>query len=313
MILIVDCSNVAYSTYHALHSKLQGTPGDEITLYGLLRTIIMGMESYPIHAVFLCFDHPGQCDWRKQVYPEYKANRAHPDPKKQALREKVQGGLGLLRQLSTAMPWYTAELAGEEADDVIGGLCQQYCGCAKTIISGDDDILQLVDQATQVYQPTKKTVIDEAAWAKMVTVRVKDGENLLIPRERYLAYRMLVGDTSDNIKGIKGVGKVTAAKMLAIASLQEIMEKPATVAHRAGIKTWKSVGSKLQTQESADILHRNQRLMDLRARAVSILSRLYVQRGQYDRGYVQKAFEMLKYQSLMNKISLFDSFNSYAK
>jgi len=89
-----------------------------------------------------------------------------------------------------------------EADDVIAFLCKHLTG-RKTIVSTDNDMVQLIDEHTQLYSPIKKVIIDVHNCEQHLPVHVS----------KYLLYKSILGDASDNIKGLPGYGKVKAKRL----------------------------------------------------------------------------------------------------
>lgn len=307
MILLVDAFNIAYSGYYALKQSLKSTSDDVVTLYGCIRGIQTILERQPMLThVFLCFDD-GRPQRRLRIYPEYKANRK-PDPGKEVLKLAVVEGIRRFRQLASFLPVYTVSIPDTESDDIIAGLCVHYPQVAKLIMSGDKDLLQMVDPMTAVYSPVKHVTVDLQNWLNLVYVKDADKEQISIAYDRYLHFRVLTGDPSDNIKGVYGVGDLTAARMLKIAPLVDILTTPATIARQAGVKSWNSIGVKLKKYESLDIIERNLELMDLRRYAPEIARACdaHIQTHSYNRQVVIETLHSVQFKSVLDKIQVFD-------
>lgn len=157
--------------------------------------------------VFVCFDG-GKSKFRTDLYPEYKAQRKKLDcmmtQQEKEDKERFFEQMELLNDyILPSMGIKTMKLKNYEADDLIYAL-SMFTDETKVIISTDKDMLQLVDKNTMVYSPFKEKLYTLDNFEKLVG----------IPKEFYLDYRIMVGDSSDNIKGIKGIGDKTARKLI---------------------------------------------------------------------------------------------------
>ena len=140
---------------------------------------------------------------RRAIYPEYKANR-HPAP------PDFYQQIPILRQLLEALGWPFYEVDDYEADDIIGTLSKQAnrAGIHTVIASSDLDMLQLIDDDTEVYALKKGLSsidrFDVKAFQAKYGIRV----------DQFLDLKSLKGDSSDNIPGVPGVGEKTAVTLL---------------------------------------------------------------------------------------------------
>mgnify|MGYP000938345826 FL=1 len=140
---------------------------------------------------------------RRAIYPEYKANR-HPAP------PDFYQQIPILRQLLEALGWPFYEVDDYEADDIIGTLSKQanQAGIHTVIASSDLDMLQLIDDDTEVYALKKGLSsidrFDVKAFQAKYGIRV----------DQFLDLKSLKGDSSDNIPGVPGVGEKTAVALL---------------------------------------------------------------------------------------------------
>ena len=140
---------------------------------------------------------------RRAIYPEYKANR-HPAP------PDFYQQIPILRQLLEALGWPFYEVDDYEADDIIGTLSKQAnrAGIHTVIASSDLDMLQLIDDDTEVYALKKGLSsidrFDVKAFQAKYGIRV----------DQFLDLKSLKGDSSDNIPGVPGVGEKTAVALL---------------------------------------------------------------------------------------------------
>ena len=197
-LLLVDGSSYLYRAFHALPplSNSKGEPTGAVL--GVINMLNKLMKEESPDRVAVVFDAPGRT-FRDELFDQYKAHRTPmPDDLRSQLPpllEAVAGlGLPLLR------------VAGVEADDVIGTLAVQgaAAGFDVLISTGDKDMAQLVDPRISLVNTMTNTRLDRAG------VKAKFD---VFP-EQIVDYLALVGDSSDNIPGITGVGPKTAAKWL---------------------------------------------------------------------------------------------------
>ncbi|MDR2965358.1 MAG: DNA polymerase I [Treponema sp.] len=167
--------------------------------------------------------------FRHKMYPEYKANRQKtPDD----LHEQVP----LVEEFLTALGVKCIKIDGFEADDIIATLAEK-CRAENRqcyILSSDKDLLQLVGNGIYEFHSSKSAKAD-AAWEIIGTEEVR-AEWSVAP-DRVLDLLSLIGDTSDNIPGVKGIGEKTAVKLMArYGSLDEIYKNIAAIEGSVGKK-----------------------------------------------------------------------------
>lgn len=201
-IVLIDAYSLLYRAFYAIQylNTSDGRPTN--ALYGFTNLLFNIIDKVQPDAIVVAFDAPGKT-FRHTHYAEYKAKRKEtPDELKQQLifsRDLIQ---------SLGIPFQ--EQVGYEADDVIGtlSLLAEKHGYQTTIVTGDLDALQLVDANVSVMS-TRKGVSDVILYTPE-TVKERFGfEPELVPD-----YKALVGDTSDNIPGVPGVGEKTATKII---------------------------------------------------------------------------------------------------
>jgi DNA polymerase-1 len=201
-LVLVDGHSLAYRAFHAL-------PEDMRTSRGELTNAVFGFSSMllnvlrdegPTH-VAVTFDKGAS--FRDEIYPEYKAHR-------EKMPDEMACQMDRIRQVVEAMGIPIYEQEGYEADDLLGTLATQAeeKGVDTLIVTGDADLLQLVDAHTRVLTSRRRfsdtVVYDEQG------VREKYG----LDPEQLVEYKALVGDKSDNIPGVSGVGEKTATSLL---------------------------------------------------------------------------------------------------
>lgn len=198
-LFIIDGNSIANRAFYALPflSNHLGQPSGAI--FGFANILIkLITQTKPTHIV-VAFDHARKT-FRNDLYAEYKMQRKPSPP------ELIEQ-LPVIKQMLQTMKVNIYESAGIEADDIIGSICKQYKG-EKFILSGDRDLLQLIDDSTFVWL-TKKGVSEVD---KVDRIRLKEMFN--ITPEQIIDLKALMGDKSDNIPGVKGVGEKTAIGLL---------------------------------------------------------------------------------------------------
>ena len=213
-LILIDGHALAYRAYHALPDELKTSKGELINaVYGFTSMLLKVLEDENPTHIAVTFDKGPT--FRHEVYEEYKAHRAKmPDE----LRTQMDRVRRVVETLD--IPIYEEE--GYEADDLLGTLSQQAEAeeVNTLIVTGDMDLLQLVDEHTRVLTSRWRfsdTVIYDVEG-------VKERYDGLCP-DRLVEYKALMGDKSDNIPGVYGVGEKTATKLLKkYESLEEIYD-----------------------------------------------------------------------------------------
>ena len=172
--------------------------------FGFTRFLLDIREQFAPDYLAVVFDAGDS--FRAQEYPEYKATR-------EKMPDDLRESLGRIRQIVEAFNDPVVELEGYEADDVIGTLARQAAeqGLEAVIVSGDKDFYQLVQPHIHLMNPGRGGASGVAAdW---VTEQNAD-EKFGIPPSQVADYLALVGDSSDNVPGARGVGPKTAVQLL---------------------------------------------------------------------------------------------------
>ena len=198
-LLIIDGNSIANRAYYALPflSNHEGKPTGAV--FGFANILIKVLnETKPSHVV-VAFDHARKT-FRNEIYSEYKMQRK-PSPDELIVQFPV------IKQMLNIMDIEVIEKAGIEADDIIGSVCKKFNG-EKFILSGDKDLLQLIDENTCVWL-TKKGVSEVD---RVDIERLKELFNL--SPSQIIDLKALMGDKSDNIPGVSGVGDKTALSLL---------------------------------------------------------------------------------------------------
>jgi DNA polymerase-1 len=201
-VYLIDANALIYRIYHAM-PKLTDPQGRPIqAVYGLANTLLKILKEEKPDYIFALYDRP-EPTLRHQVFKEYKATRP---PTTDDLKLQIS----LSKKIFSAFNIPVIEKIGYEADDLIATLKEKFINLADEIIilTGDLDTLQLVDKKTKILTMqkgiTKTMIYDEN--------KVKEKYGLL--PSQLSDYKALVGDSSDNITGLHGVGPKTASQLL---------------------------------------------------------------------------------------------------
>ena len=197
-IVLVDGSSYLYRAFHALPPLTNSSGQATGAVKGVISMIRRLHKDYPDSPLAVVFDARGKT-FRDDMFPQYKAQRP---PMPDELREQVEPIHAIVRAMG--LPLLCVE--GVEADDVIGTLARQAAARGRPVIisTGDKDMAQLVDEHITLVNTMTDTVLDVAG------VEQKFG----IPPQLVIDLLALMGDKSDNIPGVPGVGEKTALGLL---------------------------------------------------------------------------------------------------
>src|SRR3989344_2401922 len=236
LLVLLDTHAILHRAFHAMPDFAAKNGDPTGALYGLSVLLLKLIKDLKPDYIAACYDLPGPT-FRKEVYIEYKAGRAKAD---EALIEQIKRS----RDIFAAFHIPIFERPGFEADDLIGTIAEMAKkeGDVDVIIaSGDMDTMQLVD-GTRVRVYTLKKGINDTILYDEDGVRERYGFDPKLLAD----FKGLRGDPSDNIPGIKGVGEVTAQKLLAgIGSIENIY---ATL-DKKGAAPFEKIGAKGKTLE----------------------------------------------------------------
>lgn len=208
MVLCIDGNNIAHRVFHTRSGTLStkdGTPSGVIL--GVMNSIRGYIENFPeTEQVIVCWDG-GRSQWRKDLYPDYKAQRDYgaQDEEKRKAYEGLWMQMEELHKFLPDMGVDSIKIQHQEADDIIASIARDDKSDKHVmIISSDKDMLQLVNDNVSMYSP----------YRDKITTPLNFFDETGVEMEAYVGYRALVGDSSDNIKGIPGIGEKTAKGLM---------------------------------------------------------------------------------------------------
>ena len=272
-VLLIDGLN----TFIRVFSAIPTTNEDGVHIGGIvgfLRSIGYTINMVRPTRTIIVFDGKGGSNRRRKIFPQYKMgrkmsyrlNRANNYLTREEEKKMMVFQLNRIVQYLECLPLTIINMDNIEADDVIGYCAKHIFKDSKsTIMSTDKDFLQLVDENIKVYSPTKKKMYDEE---KVV-------EEYGISSHNFLLYRMLDGDVSDSIPGVKGVGLKSLIKHFPFLetshkhTIEDILKSAST--QKATYKLCEDISN------SQDKLLLNKKLMDLDDVNISGSSKLKIQ------------------------------------
>ncbi len=220
-ILLIDAHSLIHRSFHALPplTAPDGLPTG--ALYGVANTLLKVLKEKKPDYVVAAFDRP-EPTFRKEQFEAYKAHRPKaPDELISQIKES--------RELFKKLGIFISEIPGYEGDDIIGTFSEKFSkesGVFITILTGDLDTLQLVKDGKIEVETFKKGINDIAIYDE-AGVQARFG----VPPEHIIDYKGLVGDQSDNIPGIPGVGPKTAIQFISEYGTIENIYKEVTEKH----------------------------------------------------------------------------------
>ncbi len=198
-LFLIDGTALIYRAYFAfIRNPLFNSKGQNTSaIYGVINSFLKIIEEYQPHYVMVSFDRKEKT-FRHEMDENYKANRP---PMPDDLVEQIEP----VKQFFKLINIPEISLAGYEADDVIGTFAEHFKDQADVyIVSGDKDFAQIVQPHVYLLDPFKNKLMDEEA------VKEKYG----IEASQFINYLAIVGDSADNIPGVKGLGPKAAEKLL---------------------------------------------------------------------------------------------------
>ena len=282
-LLLLDGHSLAYRAFFALpvenFSTTTGQPTNAV--YGFTSMLINVLrDEQPTH-IAVAFD-VSRATFRSEEYAEYKANRTTSP-------SEFKGQVSLIKEVLAALRVTTVELEGFEADDVIATLTTQaYAAGYETLIcSGDRDAMQLVSDRVTLLYPRKG--VSDLARMTPEAVQEKYG---VVPGE-YPDIAALVGESSDNLPGVPGVGPKTAAKWInQFGGLDEVVNRVDEIKGKAG--------ESLRTH-LADVI-RNRRINALVCDLTLPVEPTDLVMQPWDREEVHKIFDGLEFRVLRDRL-----------
>lgn len=282
-VMLVDGYGLIFRAYHALPPSMVTTAGEQTNaVYGFASMLLDTLNARKPDYAIVAMD-AGRT-FRHDVYADYKANR---DETPQDLKQQV----GRVIQFVHTLGIPTLEREGYEADDVIGSLSRSCIGAGHDtiIVTGDSDLLQLVEDHAMAVLPGARR-FGEFREYDVAGVRDRYGfAPDLIPD-----YKALVGDTSDNIPGVPGIGDKTAKKLI-----DTFGDLGAIIANQDGVtptRARNALGENIEQARTSKELATIVRDLDFD------LDMETARTGMYDLEEMTQLFRELEFRSLLSRL-----------
>jgi len=241
--LLIDGNNIAMRNHFKLPYLKTSGGLHTGAVHGFLSTLLVVNRHVRPDKIIIAWDG-GRSRWRTELYPDYKANRVTTPDSRQLFAEQA----GILRTLCQHLNVTTLYHPGVEADDLLAGYAMEAQKSEQCVIySSDQDYLQLCNEHIKVLSPTGDRFISPQAF-----LGCEGWEHILA--------KCLAGDSSDNISGLKGIGKKTALDMVRKIGAKSFVDlgTQAAMAHYSnGGKRW----AHITPQDITEIVLRNYRMM----------------------------------------------------
>ena len=200
MLTLIDGNSLVFRAYYGVHGNLTRSDGLPIgAVYGFFNMILPTLANAKENDSFVCVFDASRISFRQDIYPQYKANRRETPADLLQQSELIRIGVHEMGIPVLCIP-------GVEADDVIATLATQNCNKTNTtrIITGDKDLMQLVSNCVFLYDGMKDKEIHENEVVEKFNVKPN----------QVIDVQSLMGDSTDNVPGVPGIGPKKAAELI---------------------------------------------------------------------------------------------------
>ncbi|KGX93390.1 DNA polymerase I [Pontibacillus halophilus JSM 076056 = DSM 19796] len=282
-LVLLDGNSIAYRAFFALPLLSNDKGIHTNAVYGFTTMLLKILEDEQPSHLLVAFD-AGKTTFRHKTYEEYKGGR-------EKTPSELSEQFPVIRELLDHFGIRHYELPQYEADDIIGTLARQaeQEGFDVKVISGDRDLLQLVSERVSVAM-TKKGITNIETYTPSFME-----EKVGVRTDQFIDLKALMGDSSDNIPGVPGVGEKTAVKLLTqFGNLDSIYDNLDQV-------SGKKLKEKLETNKEEAYM--SQQLVTIEVAAPIEVGLADVNYDGYDTTEVSRYFKELGFQSLMGRIT----------
>lgn len=276
---LIDASAFAYRAFFAIPrlSNSKGIPTNAV--YGFARMLLKLLRDHDPTHIAVIFDAPGKT-FRDDMYADYKATR-------QATPDDLVSQIPLMHELVEAFNLTLIVQPGVEADDVMGTLARQAAerGIEAVLVTGDKDMLQLISDRVKVFDPGKG---DQGVWLTEADVRERFG----VGPEHVIDALGLIGDTSDNVPGVRGIGPKTAKTLL---------EKYKTLDNLYAHLDELSGKQRERLEENRDLAFLSRKLATIDTAVALPVTVDDCKRREFDRARMVEVFKKLEFHTLIEE------------
>lgn len=292
--VLVDGNAIGYACH--MGTKLTVGARQVQAIFGLARTMRIAVASYPGSRIIVLWD--GKATWRELIYPAYKGNRADT-PDKLAMRAAYKAQHEDMEQVLRHLGIEQVRSPLCEADDLAGAFTNALVaqGRSVSLVTSDTDWMQLVQPGVTWFDPIRDRRVSEANFVKETDL--KNGR-------QFLEFKALKGDSSDNIRGVGGIGEGNALKLLtAFGSVDNFVKLATNNEHMNAPKAWMRLTLPHDNPEATyPLFERNMTLMDLSRKGIPGVDQKVVTKGKFDPAAFKTLCEDLNFRSIFTDIDL---------
>lgn len=282
-LLAVDGNSILNRAFYGIRPLTTKDGFHTNALYGMVTMIMRQAEALSPDYCAVAFDLKAPT-FRHGMYDAYKAGR-RPMPEELAMQMPVA------KELLRALGYHVLELEGYEADDLLGtvaSLCDE-ADCEAYLLTGDRDALQLISENVHVLLATNQETVDMSSEAFLAKYGVSSGQ--------FVDVKALMGDSSDNIPGVPGIGEKTALRLIAeYGSLDGVYDALPTAKHTPSLR------AKLESGRESAYLSRE--LAAICRNAPIGLTLADLQNGGMDRAELRRLFLRLEFSAFLKRFDL---------
>jgi DNA polymerase-1 len=284
-LFLIDGSALAYRSYFAfIRNPLINSKGENTSaVFGFTNSLLKILREEKPDYMAVVFDTKAPT-FRHEIFKEYKSTRAK-------MPAEMSEQLPRVREVTESMSLPILEVEGFEADDLMGTLAKRakQRGMEVILVTGDKDFLQLVDEDVKVLNPRRAG--EEPELLDRTGVEGKLG----VPPEKVTELLALMGDTSDNVPGVPGVGEKTALELIKEFATLERVLKNADKVKRKNVRKG--------LQEHADLARLSKRLVTIDTKVPFELDLSDLKREDFDLPRLKELFKELEFTKLLQEIS----------
>lgn len=288
-LMLIDGNSILNRAFYGLQgSNLLATADGLYTnaVYGFVNIMYKYLEEEQPDFLCVAFDLKAPT-FRHKEFEGYKANR-------KGMPRELAVQLPLIREVLDAMNIKRLEYEGFEADDIIGSvsLCAENSNMEVVIVTGDKDSFQLISKTTRVKMPVTKAGRTETEDYTLEKMNDRYG---ITPLE-FIDVKGLMGDTSDNIPGVPGIGEKTALDLIKrFSSLENLYEK---------IEEIDKKGVKEKLEANKELAFLSKRLATINREMPEMCTMEELKRGEFDNEKLFELFKRLEFKSFIDKFKL---------
>jgi DNA polymerase-1 len=284
-LFLIDGSALAYRSYFAfIRNPLINSKGENTSaVFGFTNSLLKILKEHNPDFIAVVFDTKAPT-FRHEIFKDYKSTRAKMPP-------EMAEQLPRVRQVTEAMSLPILEVDGFEADDLMGTLARRAEdeGLDVILVTGDKDFLQLVDEHVLVLNPRRAGEEPELLDRKGVE------EKFGVPPEKVIEVLALMGDTSDNVPGIPGIGEKTALGLISEFGTLERVLKNADKVKRKNVQKG--------LKEHADLARLSKRLVTIDTHVPYETSISQLKRKDFDLPSLLRLFKDLEFTKFLQEVS----------